>query len=332
MAGWNVFNQTTVAPAVRRCCSGRSAGWTLVGHGVTSCSPTSSPSAWPVTATPARKRSRPGARGGAGSRARRARPRRREPDSRSFAWSALLAELGFAPQRRIAHGEVQVGLRHCPFLELAEGRSSVVCPIHLGLMQGALEAWGAPITVDRLGRVRRARPMSGAPNAPRGGVMSLGSATAVASHVRRLGMVLAVSFLEAPLKFRAPGVTLPIGLGIGRLVFRALNSAEALLAAGILIGLAMGHPPVGVIVASAIVFVVPHGSIAGRTAAVGAPLRCGVGRAECPSLGCALRLRCARGGQGDRVGSWRDALTSQLNDAGTTQRGEESTDGDHLAH
>ena len=62
----------------------------------------------------------------------------------------LLAELGFAPQRRMAHGEVQVGLRHCPFLELAEGRSSVVCPIHLGLMQGALEAWGAPITVDRL--------------------------------------------------------------------------------------------------------------------------------------------------------------------------------------
>ena len=31
-----------------------------------------------------------------------------------------------------------------------------------------------------------------------------------------LGMVLAISFLEAPLKFRAPGVTLPPGLGIGR--------------------------------------------------------------------------------------------------------------------
>ena len=70
-----------------------------------------------------------------------------------------------------------------------------------------------------------------------------------------LGMVLAVSFLEAPLKFRAPGVTLPIGLGIGRLVFCALNSAEAFLAAGIVIGLAMAHPSVRVIVASAIVFV-----------------------------------------------------------------------------
>ncbi|MFI9634584.1 hypothetical protein ACIHAX_18045 [Nocardia sp. NPDC051929] len=43
-------------------------------------------------------------------------------------------------------------------------------------------------------------------------------------------MVLAISFLEAPLKFRAPGVTLPLGLGIGRLVFRALNTVEAVLA------------------------------------------------------------------------------------------------------
>jgi hypothetical protein len=34
-----------------------------------------------------------------------------------------------------------------------------------------------------------------------------------------LGMVLAISFLEAPLKFRAPGVTLAVGLGIDRLVF-----------------------------------------------------------------------------------------------------------------
>ncbi|RVW04952.1 hypothetical protein [Rhodococcus spongiicola] len=41
-----------------------------------------------------------------------------------------------------------------------------------------------------------------------------------------LGMVVAISFLEAPIKFRAPGVTIPIGLGIGRLVFRALNIAE----------------------------------------------------------------------------------------------------------
>lgn len=44
-----------------------------------------------------------------------------------------------------------------------------------------------------------------------------------------LGMVLAISFLEAPLKFRAPGVTVPLGLGIGRIVFAALNRAELAL-------------------------------------------------------------------------------------------------------
>ena len=45
-----------------------------------------------------------------------------------------------------------------------------------------------------------------------------------------LGMVVAISFIEAPLKFRAPGVTLQIGLGIGRLVFRALNVCELVFA------------------------------------------------------------------------------------------------------
>ena len=60
--------------------------------------------------------------------------------------------------------------------------------------------------------------------------MTAALATATAATFVWLGMVLAISFLEAPLKFRAPGVTIPIGLGIGRLVFRALNSAEVILA------------------------------------------------------------------------------------------------------
>jgi predicted ArsR family transcriptional regulator len=62
----------------------------------------------------------------------------------------VLDQLGFAPERRRADGEQQVGLRHCPFLELAESRTAVVCPVHLGLMQGALETWRAPVVVDRL--------------------------------------------------------------------------------------------------------------------------------------------------------------------------------------
>lgn len=59
----------------------------------------------------------------------------------------LLDELGFDPERR---GDLQLGLRNCPFLELAESQKAVICPIHLGLMQGALETWAAPVTADRL--------------------------------------------------------------------------------------------------------------------------------------------------------------------------------------
>jgi hypothetical protein len=60
---------------------------------------------------------------------------------------------------------------------------------------------------------------------------SAGQGVALAVPFVWLGMVLAISFLEAPLKFRAPGITVPLGLGIGRLVFRALNLAEISLAA-----------------------------------------------------------------------------------------------------
>jgi hypothetical protein len=85
--------------------------------------------------------------------------------------------------------------------------------------------------------------------------MSVGPAVAVTLTFVWLGMVLAISFLEAPLKFRAPGVTLQIGLGIGRLVFRALNTVEALLAVGIVVALALGHPPVTILAAFAVVVV-----------------------------------------------------------------------------
>ena len=40
------------------------------------------------------------------------------------------------------------------------------------------------------------------------------------------GLVLGISFLESWLKFRAPNVTLAIGLGIGKIVFAALNRIE----------------------------------------------------------------------------------------------------------
>jgi len=74
--------------------------------------------------------------------------------------------------------------------------------------------------------------------------MNTALAAGVAMTFVWLGMVLAISFLEAPLKFRAPGVDLRTGLAIGRLVFRALNTAELILAAGLVATVLAAGPPV----------------------------------------------------------------------------------------
>jgi hypothetical protein len=44
------------------------------------------------------------------------------------------------------------------------------------------------------------------------------------------GLVLGLSFIETPLRFRAPGVTREVGLSIGRLMFGTLNRIELMLA------------------------------------------------------------------------------------------------------
>lgn len=65
--------------------------------------------------------------------------------------TGLLDQLGFAPEKgSTATKSDEIRLRNCPFLELVDTRRDVICPIHLGIMQGALEAWDAPITVDAL--------------------------------------------------------------------------------------------------------------------------------------------------------------------------------------
>jgi hypothetical protein len=69
-------------------------------------------------------------------------------------------------------------------------------------------------------------------------------AVAAAAAFTWLGMVLAISFLEAPLKFRAPGITTRLGLGIGRIVFRALNRVEVALLAVVLVAAGLGAPRV----------------------------------------------------------------------------------------
>ncbi|HEY6493322.1 MAG TPA: hypothetical protein VIZ43_08625 [Trebonia sp.] len=86
--------------------------------------------------------------------------------------------------------------------------------------------------------------------------MTAATATAVAAVFVWLGMVIAISFIEAPLKFRAPGVTTRIGLGIGRLVFRMLNAAEAALAAVVVIAAVVAAPPPRVITPGAVVIAV----------------------------------------------------------------------------
>lgn len=65
-------------------------------------------------------------------------------------------------------------------------------------------------------------------------------------------MVLAISFLEAPLKFRGPGVTLQLGLGIGRLVFRALNACEAVLAVAVVAAFVAHQPSAGAALGGAV--------------------------------------------------------------------------------
>lgn len=84
--------------------------------------------------------------------------------------------------------------------------------------------------------------------------MNTASAITVAVTFVWLGMVLAISFLEAPLKFHAPNVTLQIGLGIGRLVFRALNTVEVVFAL-VLLAIVLSRPTPGrIVVAFAVAF------------------------------------------------------------------------------
>ena len=88
---------------------------------------------------------------------------------------------------------------------------------------------------------------------------------AAAATLIWLGMVLAISFLEAPLKFRAEGLELRVGLAIGRIVFRALNIAEVVWAVVIAVCLIVTGASGPVLVLAAVTAV-----LLGRPAAVGA--------------------------------------------------------------
>lgn len=87
----------------------------------------------------------------------------------------VLAEAGFAPEMdtESCDGEREVGLRQCPFLEIAEQHRELVCSLHLGLMRGALSAARAPLAVARFEPFAEpsrcvARLTAAAPGSPHG--------------------------------------------------------------------------------------------------------------------------------------------------------------------
>ena len=86
-------------------------------------------------------------------------------------------------------------------------------------------------------------------------------ATQVAVTFTWLGLVLGISFLEAPLKFRAPGLTVEVGVGIGRLVFRALNAVEGVAAVVLLIAVLVQGIRVSLVLTIAVIVVLGLGAL-----------------------------------------------------------------------
>jgi predicted ArsR family transcriptional regulator len=62
----------------------------------------------------------------------------------------VLDELGFSPDRRTAAAGHRIRLGHCPFLDLIPQHQQVICPLHLGLMQGFMSTIGAETTITHL--------------------------------------------------------------------------------------------------------------------------------------------------------------------------------------
>lgn len=62
----------------------------------------------------------------------------------------LLAEIGFEPQLEQGGRGRRILMKPCPFLELARAHQDVICPIHLGLMRGALDELGARTRATKL--------------------------------------------------------------------------------------------------------------------------------------------------------------------------------------
>jgi predicted ArsR family transcriptional regulator len=62
----------------------------------------------------------------------------------------LHEQAGFRPELRQAKSGQEIVLKHCPVQEVATTYQSVICPIHVGLIRGALAELGTGIEADSL--------------------------------------------------------------------------------------------------------------------------------------------------------------------------------------
>jgi predicted ArsR family transcriptional regulator len=62
----------------------------------------------------------------------------------------LHEQYGFKPELRRARSGREIVLKRCPFQEVATTYQAVICPVHLGLMRGALAELGTGVEADWL--------------------------------------------------------------------------------------------------------------------------------------------------------------------------------------
>lgn len=62
----------------------------------------------------------------------------------------LLEEFGFDPRLESAEHGHRVLMQHCPFGEVADSYRTIVCSVHLGLIQGALSELGAHVETEAI--------------------------------------------------------------------------------------------------------------------------------------------------------------------------------------
>lgn len=69
--------------------------------------------------------------------------------------TGAMDRLGFRP----VADERRILLRHCPFADLARAERTVVCNVHLGMLEAAFGDLGAPVGVERLDPLVQSDPL-----------------------------------------------------------------------------------------------------------------------------------------------------------------------------